>query len=146
MISLGRVAVTLSLAAFCTAALPCGHCVEDKVAAVYDHAELMRAEAAHHHVAFCAVEGNLPADENAQRNIARTVEAIAGVDRGSMRMSVENTALAFTFDPSRISVDKAVRAMNRKVAALGFRLEPIRVMERTAELKKVEAASPGRRP
>ncbi|HJV87395.1 MAG TPA: hypothetical protein VJ698_18145 [Noviherbaspirillum sp.] len=135
-----RIVVALALATSCTAALPCGHCVEDKVAVVYDHAELLRAEAAHHHVAFCAIEGNLPPGEATQHDLTRAAESAQGVDHGSVRVSIDNPALAFTFDPSRTSVERAVKSMNRKLSSLGVRLEPVRVMERTAELKNVDSA------
>jgi hypothetical protein len=144
-----KAALAFALAACCTAAFACGHCVEDKVAAVYDHAELMRAEAARHHVAYCAIDGKLEylqSGDVAQRGLVQAAEATPGVDRGSIRISVDNAALSFSFDPSKVSVDKAVRTMNKKIAAQGLRLDPMRVMERTAVLKNVEAASPTRRP
>lgn len=144
MIRARKAAATLMLAAWCTAALPCGHCVEDKVAAVYDHAELLRAEAAHHHVAFCVIDGNLPPGDSTQRDIVRAAEEARGVDRGSVRVSVDNPALSFSFDPARTSVERAVRMMNRKISALGLRLEPIRVMERTAELKSIGSTQTSR--
>ena len=41
-----------------TPAIGCGHCVEDKVAAVYDHGLIMKALGEHHQVVFFGIEGN----------------------------------------------------------------------------------------
>ena len=38
------------------AALACGYCVEDKIAAAYDHAVVVRAADRHHQVAFLSIE------------------------------------------------------------------------------------------
>ena len=43
-------------------ALACGHCVEDKIAAVYDHAMVTRSLAVKHRVAFFAIDGALATD------------------------------------------------------------------------------------
>jgi len=77
-----RVAAALVLALQATTAFACGFCVEDKLAAVYDHELVGRALGARHHVAFCGIEG-VVAGRDAQRgDIARALDAIAGVDRG----------------------------------------------------------------
>lgn len=116
-------------------AFACGYCVEDKVASVYDHAIVVRAEAAKHHVAFCAIEGSLPPGEETRRLLERAAAAAPGVIARSIRISIDNAALSFAFDPERVSVESAVRSANRDIAARGWRLEPMRVMERTATLK-----------
>jgi hypothetical protein len=45
--------VVVLLALRATTALACGHCVEDRMAVVYDHPVVARALGARHHVAFC---------------------------------------------------------------------------------------------
>lgn len=120
---------------YCPVAFACGHCVEDKVASVYDHAIVVRAEATRHHVAFCAIEGSLPPGEETRRLLERAAAAVPGVIARSIRVSIDNAALSFAFDPARVSVESAVRSANRDIAARGWRLEPMRVMERTATLK-----------
>ena len=83
----------LLLAAF--ASLGCGYCLEDKVAAAYDHGVITKAVAAKHQVAFFHVEGA------AQRGALEKVVYAAGADRGSVRIATEQQALSFAFDPAK---------------------------------------------
>ena len=76
-------------------ALACGYCIEDKVAAAYDHAVLTKAAAAKHRVAFFHVDGAAP-----RAALEKAVYA-AGADRGSVRVATEQQALSFAFDPAR---------------------------------------------
>jgi len=131
-------AVGLLLAWPASAALACGYCVEDKLAAVYDHALVGRALGARHHVAFWGIEG-VVAGRDAQRGeIARALDAIAGVDRGSVRVSLAHATVSFAFDPVRAPLPTVLRAVQRKLAARGLILVPLRVMDRAARLKAPE--------
>ena len=58
-----RAAVLTALLAVVGAAEACGVCVEDKMAAVYDHTVVTRALNQKHYVAFFHVDGNLVAGE-----------------------------------------------------------------------------------
>jgi hypothetical protein len=85
----------LLLAALSGPALGCGYCLEDKVAAAYDHAVLTKAAAAKHQVAFFHVDGAAP-----RAALQKAVYA-AGADRGSVRIATEQQALSFAFDPKK---------------------------------------------
>ena len=103
-ISLLAVALTLTLSP--TAGWACGVCIEDKVAATYDHAVVKRATANHQQVVFVAVEG--PVVANAIRaRIVRT--KVSGVVPGSLRTSSEPPAFSFVLDgneqPARAVAD-----------------------------------------
>ena len=133
-----RVAAALVLALQATTAFACGFCVEDKLAAVYDHELVGRALGARHHVAFGGIEG-VVAGRDAQRgDIARALDAIAGVDRGSVRVSLEHATVSFAFDPARALLPTVLRAAQRKLADRGLILVPLRVMDRAARLKAPE--------
>ncbi len=133
---LALAALVLALSA--TTALACGFCVEDKLAAVYDHALVNRALGARHHVAFCGIEG-VVAGRAAQRGeITRALDAIAGVDRGSVRVSLEHATLSFAFDPARAPLPAVLRAARRTLAARGLTLVPLRVMDRADRLRAME--------
>jgi hypothetical protein len=119
------------------AALACGYCLEDKIASVYDHALVSRSAAAGHPVAFYHLEGPLKADEATRRALAGAAESVAGVDRGSVRLSLDTLTLSFAFDPRRVSLAAAQNAIDRKLAARGLSLFPMRVIERPAELKEI---------
>ena len=49
----------LALIVPATRALACGHCIEDKIAAVYDYALVTQATARNHEVVFFALAGRL---------------------------------------------------------------------------------------
>jgi len=61
----------------------CGYCVEDKIAATYDHAVVTRALAEKHHVVFLHVDGAVPG----RKALEDAVYSAPGVDRGTARVS-----------------------------------------------------------
>ena len=75
-------------------ALACGYCVEDKMAAVYDHATVTRALAQKHHVAFFHIEGAVPPGAETKRAIEGLANSASGVDRGTARVSPESSSLS----------------------------------------------------
>ena len=110
---------------FAQAALACGYCVEDKVAAAYDHAVIVRALDARHKVAFLSLEGTLARSQ--ERALARAVETTAGVDRGTARVSLEGGAVSFAYDPARPLSD-IVDGVRRTFAAKGAGVSLLRVV------------------
>lgn len=123
--------------AITSTAIACGYCIEDKIAAVYDHAVAMRAIAQKHQVVFFAVEGNIPPGEASRRTLEAIVESVAGVDKGSARVSVEAASLSAAFDPAHAPFSRMERALSRKLAARGLSVGILRVMDKPAELKPV---------
>ncbi len=116
----------------------CGYCVEDKVAATYDHAVVTRAMAQKHHVAFFHVDGAPVAQEATRRALERSVYAVAGVDKGSARISPDALTLSFSFDPGRVSLVKVNALLDRSLSGRGLSLMPFLVMEKPADLKAVK--------
>jgi len=113
----------------------CGYCVEDKIASTYDHAVVVRALEHRHQVAFFHIDGVLPSGEGARRTLAALAESAAGVDKGSVRVSLDTLTLSFAFDPQRSSLSAAQRAVERKLALKKLSLTPLRVIERPADFK-----------
>ena len=130
-----RRAICIALLAASPAALACGYCVEDKIAAAYDHAVVARALGQRHHVVFFHVDGRIAYGETARRAIEAAVESAAGVDRGSARLAVQTATLSFAFDPGKVPLATLHQALERKLAARKLVLMPLRVMERPAELR-----------
>src|SRR4051812_16021339 len=105
----------------------CGYCVEDKIAATYDHAVITKALAGGHQVVFFHVEGAAkPA------KLKQVTDAVSGADRGSARVSPDGLTLAVAFDPRRITLPALQAAVEKKMA--GVSLLPLRVMDRPADL------------
>ena len=127
----------LVLALHGTAVLACGHCVEDKIAAGYDHANVIQALERKHPVAFFAIDGlQLPAGST-RRALEMLAESVAGVDKGSARVSVESAALAVAFDPQRTTFAVMQKALERKFTGKMLTLQPLRIMDKAAQLKTV---------
>jgi hypothetical protein len=123
-----RTGVAAALAALASsAALACGVCVEDKIAATYDHAVVTGAAARHHVVVFAAVDGGgVPAE--ASRALREVAARLKGVDRGSVRAADSPRALSFALDPRSGTPEAALAAIERAPKAAGVRLTLIRVL------------------
>ena len=130
-------AAGLLLALQAPAALACGYCVEDKIAAVYDHAVVARALGRKHHVVFFHIDGTLAPGERTRRALEAIAESTEGVDKGSARVSVASAALAVAFDPRRTVFADVQKGLERKLAPKKLSLLPLRVMDRPAELTTV---------
>ena len=138
MMTAWRGCIVAALAAgFAATSFACGYCIEDKIAAVYDHAVITRAVAQKHQVVFFAVEGQMPAGEVARRALEAIAESAAGVDKGSARVSVEPASLSVAFNPARAPFAGMERSLSRKLAARGLTVAILRVMDRPAEPKPV---------
>lgn len=107
-------------------AAACGACVEDKVAATYDHAVVERAKARHQTLVFAGFEG--AADAATLARVTKDAAARApGVDVDSIRTSTEPAALSFALDPRVATPDATVITITR-AARKPLRLEIIRVV------------------
>lgn len=96
----------------------CGLCVEDKVAATYEYAVVERAMSQGHEIVFAELRGPIPPGDEALRAwIARAVESVPGVDKGTARVSLEPGAVSFAHDPRTGSASRILAAIDRRVAA-----------------------------
>ena len=129
--------VAIVAAGIASTAIACGFCIEDKIAAVYDHAVATRSIAQKHQVLFFAVDGTIPPGEGSRRMLEAIIESVIGVDKGSARVSVESGSLSAAFDPARAPFAVMERALSRKLAARGLSVGILRVMDKPAELKSV---------
>lgn len=107
------------------AALACGACVEDKVAAVYDHGVAESAAKQGHRIAFLALDGPLAAGERSRRAVAEALARSRGVDRATVRVSIENAACAAAFDPARTSAAAIAAELGRRLASSGITATPL---------------------
>ena len=108
-------AVSLLLAHGLAAA--CGVCVEDKVAATYDHATVLRAADRGKVVVFAEIVGHGDPTAAARRT--------RGVEAKSVRVSVQPAAVSFVLDPRLRPPADALGAIER---ASGLKLRLLRVM------------------
>ncbi|HXE49916.1 MAG TPA: hypothetical protein VN663_16155 [Ramlibacter sp.] len=100
-----------ALLAVIPAAWACGVCIEDKVAATYDHEVVVRAAAKGKLMVFCEIAGPLDA-----RRIRSAAHSVRGVDPASLRISSQPAALSFALE-ARQSPQAAVSDIQRGIPA-----------------------------
>ena len=114
----GRCAAALLLVFYGSTTLACGHCVEDRIAAVYDHGLLQQTVARRQQIAYFALEGRLQRDDALRHRIKTLVDTTPGVNPGSTRVSLEPGALAIAFDPQRVSAEGMESLLQKKLRAM----------------------------
>jgi copper chaperone CopZ len=100
-------------------AMACGYCVEDKIAAVYDHAAVTQARAQKHTTVYFAIDGAI---RDSRERLQALAEQTRGVLKGSVRVSVDAGALAVSFDPARTPLATLQRALEQKLKGRGLEL------------------------
>jgi len=129
MARMARVAAALALVA-APAALGCGYCDEDRIAAVYDYGVIGKALERRRAVAFFALTGPLPAGRESQRVIARALAGEGAIDPASLRVSVDAASLSLAYDGARISPEAIGEGLNARLAASGLRVSLLKVIAR----------------
>ena len=105
--------------------LACGVCVEDKVAATYDHAVVAQAKAKQRQVVFVAIDG--PHAFDAGRRIADAARNVRGVEAKTLRLSDSPAAFSFVVERSQ-APEHAVDAFRHALRDAQVRLTLVRVM------------------
>jgi hypothetical protein len=121
-----------SLAPLSSASLACGYCVEDRVAAVYDHAVIVSALERRHQVAFLAIEGPVGSADTERRALESSLRQVPGIDAGSLRVSLSGAALSFAYDPKRMGLGPILARVERKLAPKGLGVAILRVVDEEA--------------
>lgn len=116
-------AFALPLAAgLAASAWACGVCIEDKVAATYDHALVREAAAKGRVVVFCALEAGVTADADRaglERELKRLAAGLRGVDARTVRSSTTPPTFSFVLDPRVQAPPAAVAAWQQRLAPSG---------------------------
>jgi len=136
-----RIAILAALLTLTGAAQACGYCVEDKMAAAYDHAVVTRALAQKHKIAFFHIDGVLVSGDATKQALEAIAGAAAGADRGSVRVSVASASLSVAFDPQRTTLGALHKDLERRLAARKLSLMLLQVMDRPAEFSPSVTAS-----
>ncbi len=123
----------LLLLALLSAALPltaaaCGVCIEDKVAATYDHEVVTKAARDNHAVMYFEITGLASRVPPTERWLVNAVEKTRGVESGSVRVSLEQAAVSFTIDPNRHPVAGVKKLIEQKLLPQQLGLKPLRTL------------------
>jgi len=108
--------------------IACGHCIEDKVAAVYDHAIVVKAVYEKHIVAFFGIEGPLVVNTAFKQEIQKILGSINGVDPNTSRISLETGSISFAYNPALLSYPTLMDSLDRKLKAKKLSVFPLEVL------------------
>ena len=129
--AIAGVALALSLwsmAGTPTPAHACGDCIEDKVAATYDYVVLTRAARDGHVVVFAEIRGPAAgAGPSVKAFILRMLGSTPGIDRGTVRVSLDPPAASFACDPVQHAPRVLLETVNPRLATKGLRLAVIKI-------------------
>lgn len=119
-------ACAAALLALSAGAWACGHCMEDKVAATYDHAVVTKAIGNGKVVVFAEVSGR--GDPAAlARTARRAASKVRDVVPGTVRVSQGPVTVSFAMNTATLSPEEALAAAER-AAAGGMKLTLLTVM------------------
>ena len=105
----------------------CGVCVEDRMAATYDHDRVVGAMDRGHQIVFTDVTSR-PMTRTEWHLLSWTVQSVRGVMKGSVRISKSPMALSFEIDPKATAAATAIREINRRMGKQPIRISLIRTM------------------
>lgn len=122
----GAMVIAMALAAAISpSSWACGACVEDAIAATYDHATIRAAIAKRQQVVFVSIEGGDPA--RVVRVLRAAARKVRGVQAGTLRTAVSPPAFSFALAAGE-PVDTAVSAFGKLIADQQVRLTVIRIV------------------
>jgi len=111
-----------------SSAIACGHCIEDKVAAVYEHAIVVKAVQEKHVVAFFGIEGPLVVNTASKQDIQKIIGSINGVDLNTARISLETGSISLAFNPTLLSYPVLLDSLDKKLATKKLSVFPLQTL------------------
>ena len=108
--------------------IACGHCIEDKVAAVYDHTVVAKAVHEKHIVAFFGIEGSLVVNTASKQEIQKIMSSINGVDPSTSRISLETGSISLAFNPALLSYPALLTSLDKKLKLKKLSVFPLEVI------------------
>ncbi len=112
--------LTCALCVIGPVAIACGHCLEDRVASVYDHALVERSKQHKQTLMYLVWDG--PVDRTAATRLwlLKAISAVQGVVGQSVRVSMEPPTIALAYDPLHTRATDLEKALQAKLAAKGM--------------------------
>ena len=121
-----------------SSAIACGHCIEDKVAAVYDHTIVVKAVHEKHVVAFFGIEGPLVVNNISKQEIQKVIGSINGVDPNTSRISLETGSISLAYNPTLLSYPALLDSLDKKFKVKKLSVFPLQVL---SQMPKATVAS-----
>ena len=96
---------------FAGSAWACGHCLEDRIASVYDHALVERSQQQGRKIMYLRWDGPVVRDAALSRAMAAAAAGVAGVKALDVRVALEPPTLAVPYDPRRMTAEALEQAL-----------------------------------
>lgn len=115
-----QVLLTCALSAIAPAAMACGHCLEDRVASVYDHALVEHSKQHKQTMMYLVWDGPVDRTAATRQWLLKALGAVPGVVANSVRVSMDPPTIALAYDPQRTRAADLEKALQSKLAAKGL--------------------------
>ena len=106
--------------------MACGVCLQDKVAATYDHAVVTRALEQHRVVVFAEPRATVDA-ALLSKAVASAAARTPGVDPATVRTNASPASLSFVLDPRRAQPAEALASIRKSANVKGLELDLLEV-------------------
>jgi len=118
--------------------MACGHCIEDKIAAVYDYSVVSKAVSEKHNVAYFGIDGPIVVNTANKQSLQTAISALKGIDVNSLRISLEAGSLSLAFDPKAVSYATLLEGLEKKLKLKNLTIFPLDVI---TQMPKATVAS-----
>jgi hypothetical protein len=95
--------------------MACGHCLEDRVASVYDHALVEQAKQHRQTMMYLTWDGPVGRDENTRKLLLAQAARVPGVVLGSVRVALEPATIGLAFNPTQTNRDAVEAALRQRL-------------------------------
>lgn len=106
-----RLTAVILMAWLPSLSLACGHCLEDRIAAVYDHALMEKTIASKQKMLYFAWDGPVNRDETTRLRILRLSGFVSGITPQSVRVSIEPATMALAYGPLKTNPKRIESAL-----------------------------------
>ena len=96
--------------------MACGHCLEDRIASVYDHALASRSAQQGQAMMYLTWDGPVAHDENTRKRLLEQTAQVPGVVHDSVRVALEPATIGLAFKPKQTNRDAVETALKQRLA------------------------------
>jgi hypothetical protein len=121
--------VAALLAALSATAFACGHCIEDRVAAVYDYQVERQADRERLRIAYVGVTGARAEGQATADRVAAALRDIPAAAKETIRTSASPAAASFAWRGDDAVLRDTIQTVNRQLAPSGIKLEILRTWD-----------------
>jgi hypothetical protein len=96
----------------------CGHCLQDRIASVYDHVLVAKTKQLNQKMLYLVWDGPAARDETTKRHLIAIASRIQGVTKGSVRVALEPPTIGLAYQPSIISRERIETLLSQELRSL----------------------------